>query len=487
MKHNNSIIFTTDLRNIKDSSEAWRVGVELFNATHDNKYNVLDKAALFEFLNMAADLQDENGYIVLFKDEYMPHDARVDIIYKPTYAVTYIAIYTYCCYCNDFDERLKTFIKKLLNLMTDIKGHGFEAADTVLETMEIFSRDYVKRIIDECPKMSASLKEMINKYLVEFKAALTSGEKITHGFDSTPKNSRIQQVVSYWDGKTKPVFVYGTLLKGERANHLLADADYCGKFALQNCAMFNLGSFPGLKRRKGEQIIGEVYFVSEETLDALDKYEGEGTLYNRTMAQAVNPSLTVVCYCYLYRGEVDESDIMVKPWNAKKNDYVWYAAYGSNISEERFNYYIKGGMCSSNGVPYNGCSDKSDWLETKTQKFKGRMYFGNESQSWGGKGVAFYDKNGDIEVQMKLYKITRGQLDDIRLQEGPSDMWYGNMVFLGLDDDGTEIYTLTSKERHLHNEPSAEYFALIKNALQKHCGYDAKSALLYLESCKIEL
>ena len=480
-------IYTTDLRNIKDSSEAWRAGRELFYTTLDRRYNVLDKELLFKFLNMAIDLQDENGNIVLFKDEYMPGDARADIIYKPTYATAVVAIFTYHYHKSEFTDSMMTFFKKLISTFDSIKGHGFDAADTVLETMEMLSNDIVKSFIENNPELGTTLSKTINHYLVEFKKALSSGEKITHGFNSTPQNPRLQKIVSFWDGKDKPVFVYGTLLKGQKAHHLLEGADYCGKFALQNCAMFNLGSFPGLKRRKGEQIIGEVYFVTEETLERLDKYEGEGTLYNRTMAQAVNPALTVVCYTYLYRGEVDDDDIMVEPWNSDKNDYVWYAGYGSNLSEERFNYYIKGGICNSNGIRYNGCSDKSDWLETKTQKFKGRMYFGNESRSWGGKGVAFYDKYGDGEVQMKLYKITRGQLSDIRLQEGSSDIWYGRKVFLGFDTDGTEIYTLTSKDPVPQNEPAPEYLELIEKALKKYCGYDSKFAKSYIESCKIGL
>lgn len=121
--------------------------------------------------------------------------------------------------------------------------------------------------------------------------------------------------------------------------------------------------------------------MDEEIQSRLDKYEGEGTLYNRTMAQAVNPALTEVCYTYLYRG----------------------------------------------------------------------------------------------------------QFNDIRLQEGPSDIWYGRKVFLGFDNDGCEIYTLTSKELRIQNEPAPEYLELIEKALKKYCGYDAKSVKSYIESCKMGL
>lgn len=99
-------------------------------------------------------------------------------------------------------------------------------------------------------------------------------------------------------------------------------------------------------------------------------------------------------------------------------------------------------------------------------------------------GVAFYDKDGDGYVQMKLYKITRGQLNDIRMQEGAGDSWYGRRVFLGFDNDGVEIYTLTSKDIRPQNEPSAEYLELIKKALTKECGYTKNNALSYIKDCK---
>ena len=63
----NANIYTTDLTNIEKSNDAWRMGRELFYTTLNNQFALLDKEILFKFLNQAAKLQDENGYIVLFK------------------------------------------------------------------------------------------------------------------------------------------------------------------------------------------------------------------------------------------------------------------------------------------------------------------------------------------------------------------------------------------------------------------------------------
>lgn len=476
----NQNVYTNDLRAIKDPDTAWSLGEELFCATYKNEYAVLDKELIFSFLKKTAECQDENGNIVLYKEEYMPSDTRVGVIYKPTYATTVVAIYAFNYYESDFNESLMTFFKKLLNAFDGIKGHGFDAADTICETMEMLSVNYVKTFLNKYPEISRALNSTIENFVKEFRNVLSRGDDVFHGFGNTPVNARLQKIVSFWDGKDTPVFVYGTLRKGESAHHLLADSDYCGVFALENCAMFDLGNFPGIKRRTGEHVIGEVYFTNKETLEKLDAYEGEGTLYKRNLAQAVNNSAKIVCNVYFYRGEVDECDLMREPWNSKKDEYVWYAGYGSNLSEERFSCYIKGGICSNNGVRYNGCLDKSDWVDTKTKNFKGRMYFGNTSRSWGGKGVAFYDEKSEGTVHMKMYKITREQLEDIQIQEGASENWYGRRVFLGFDKDGCEIYTLTSENLRPENAPAPEYLEIIKKSLKKEFNFTEKYILSYI-------
>lgn len=482
----NPTIYTTDLRNIKEPENAWRAGIDLFRATWNGNYITLDKELLFKFLKMAKDLQDENGNIALFKDEAMPGDARIDIIYKPTYATAVVAIYAFKYYEADFDESMMSFFKKLINAFDGIKGHGFEAAETVCETMEMLRNVWVKRFIKKYPELSESLNKTIERYLKEFKSALASGENITHGFDDTPVNVRLQKIVSFWEDKTESLFVYGTLLKGERAHHLLDDSDFCGRFVLKDCSMYNLGNFPGVKRNNGGYVVGEVYFVSKETLEKIDQYESEGSLYNRTMVKAINGDVEEICYSYFYCGEVDEDSIIYGPWNVKGTDYVWYAGYGSNLSEERFKCYIKGGICNSNGIRYNGCSDKSDWVATKTAKYKGKMYFGNQSRSWCGKGVAFFDETAEGTVHMKLYKITREQLNDVQFQEGHSTIWYGRKVFLGFDDDGCEIYTLTSENIRPETEPAPEYLEIIEKSLKKEFNFTQKYISSYIKSCKID-
>ena len=74
----------------------------------------------------------------------------------------------------------------------------------------------------------------------------------------------------------RPVFVYGTLMRGQRASHMLCGAVYGGKAQLKDYAMYHLGRYPGIVACPGETVFGELYYVSEAMLAQMDEYEEEG-------------------------------------------------------------------------------------------------------------------------------------------------------------------------------------------------------------------
>lgn len=98
--------------------------------------------------------------------------------------------------------------------------------------------------------------------------------------------------------KDEFVFVYGTLLSGERASlregRLRYDADYIGPDEI-NGKLYYLGTYPGLKlincndfQSNQPRVVGEVYLLKNSAIGAvLDAYEGyhleapEKGLYNR--------------------------------------------------------------------------------------------------------------------------------------------------------------------------------------------------------------
>ena len=76
----------------------------------------------------------------------------------------------------------------------------------------------------------------------------------------------------------RPAFVYGTLMKGQRAEHLLADATYVGRCQLHDFAMYNLGRYPGIQPCAGEVVYGELYLIQDQMVKMLDEYEEEPSM-----------------------------------------------------------------------------------------------------------------------------------------------------------------------------------------------------------------
>ena len=114
------------------------------------------------------------------------------------------------------------------------------------------------------------------------------------------------------------IFVYGTLMRGERANSYLSAAKYVGEFRLKDYALYNLGWFPGIRPMSGSCVYGEVYEVSQKMLREMDRYEGEGYLYHRTEVVVDNGSEEVNALAYVYAKEIFGDVIEGGNWKTRK-------------------------------------------------------------------------------------------------------------------------------------------------------------------------
>lgn len=121
-------------------------------------------------------------------------------------------------------------------------------------------------------------------------------------------------------GNSHPVFVYGTLMRGQRANHLMSGSDFAGCFCLKDYAMYHLGSYPGIVPCAGESVMGELYFVSEEMIAQMDRYEREGDLYLRRSVTLTAGENTHTAEVYVYNRDVSGFEKMRKAWNASDED-----------------------------------------------------------------------------------------------------------------------------------------------------------------------
>ncbi len=113
------------------------------------------------------------------------------------------------------------------------------------------------------------------------------------------------------------VFVYGTLMKGQRAHAYLSEAECIGEYRLPGYAMYDLGWYPGIVPDPGRTVYGEVYRVSGRMLREMDRYEGEGSLYHRVRATAENGSGTVSVFVYVYAKETGSGFIPDGKWTGR--------------------------------------------------------------------------------------------------------------------------------------------------------------------------
>ncbi|MDQ0206082.1 hypothetical protein [Alkalicoccobacillus murimartini] len=134
---------------------------------------------------------------------------------------------------------------------------------------------------------------------------------------------------------------------------------------------------------------------------------------------------------------------------------VWYVSYGSNLMEERFHCYIKGGVPIGSKQAERGCRDATLPRDNRGCTLPYPLYFAKDESKWGKGGVAFIGHDQDTREQTiaRQYLITFEQFVDVVEQENQADAsglsfdeliekgsvtlddgWYGRVVYLGMDE-----------------------------------------------------
>ena len=269
------------------------------------------------------------------------------------------------------------------------------------------------------------------------------------------------------DNKIMRLFVYGTLMKGN-SNHeeFLSDARFAGYFTADGFQLYDFGNYPLIIQNEIDKIRGEMYIVDSKTLDKLDISEAKGNLFTRKLIQVINDNDEVQeAYVYVYNKDVTKT-VKVSSDNqpreaVRRNDFVWYASYGSNLVYERFIIYIKGGTCKFNGVTYEGCRNKLLPKDNRPVTIPYKMYYGNESSSWGNGGVSFLDIKSKGQSLGRMFLITGEQFEDITRQKGLEADWYNQSLSLG-EYNGVEIVTITNKDTRPYHNPSDKYLDVLR-------------------------
>lgn len=184
---------------------------------------------------------------------------------------------------------------------------------------------------------------------------------------------------------------------------------------------------------------------------------------------------------------------------------VWYVAYGSNLSAERFSCYLRGGQPPGAAFTYPGARDHTPPRASKAVWLPGCVYFATESQVWGG-GRALYDPNIPGKAAARSYLITTQQFSDVAAQEmyrepgAELDLTelatlgriqvgegrYETLIYVGHDGQ-IPMVTFTAPwgigDVPLLS-PSHAYLRMLGQGLQESHGWDAQRVGEYLASLR---
>ena len=120
------------------------------------------------------------------------------------------------------------------------------------------------------------------------------------------------------NGMSCNVFVYGTLMRGERAHSYLKGAVFMGEYLLRDHEMYDLGRYPAIAPADGGVVYGEVYGITPDMLVEMDSYEGEGFLYNRKTVNVENEGGRLEAFVYVYARELYGKKIEGGRWKERR-------------------------------------------------------------------------------------------------------------------------------------------------------------------------
>jgi len=499
--------------------DIWKQEVLQMLSAGDSRQSSIDST----WIDSLLPLQDDDGLWRLdISNEIPPADARVDMWYWPTYMATAILMQDFLTSSRQAKPmdpaRAESLHKGLQAASTrKLSGHGFGAESDRVDALNLYMTaglvEFMIKHRDYAPEFCAMIDDVLGK----LRLRLACGHVIDDfNFDFTEKWTAVlqrfkrlsgedTQMNSIQDKSINQLFVYGSLMQGRSAHKRLLAQPGCklmGEAVLPGYRLCDLGFYPAILAATANSqtaetgpalVVGELYSVEAAAWPDLDRYEGEGSLYDRRLVDVRLSGQVVRAWTYVYRMAIEASLEVApgqQPWKAEKghrlmNRYVWYAAYGSNCLKERFMTYIEGGRFRDSSKEYAGCRDRSHPLADCPYTIDLAMYFGNWSPRWQG-GVCFLDLEKPGKTMGRVYLITLEQLFDIQKQEGNSTDWYHILQELG-NFGGIRVLTLSNSKRRPAHPPTREYLQIVREGLAETYGIDFNDAKIgdYLASCSV--
>lgn len=218
-------------------------------------------------------------------------------------------------------------------------------------------------------------------------------------------------------------------------------------------------------------------FAEGDTMRFIENYSEVNEKFSKKLLEAITHLETEICTgkvknawtgedMYSKRG--NEILAIIQKSYAEETEYVWYACYGSNISKTRFMKYI------------NNCSDTTPPVEDRPFFFPHSIYFAKHTEWWKG-AKAFLDDTTEGNTYGRIYKVTREQYEQIKVQEG-SD--YTKKLELGMIES-LPVYSFTDTQKNTDVKmPSEDYYnEILKGLKECYAGIlDDKKIVEYLNS-----
>ena len=188
-----------------------------------------------------------------------------------------------------------------------------------------------------------------------------------------------------------------------------------------------------------------------------------------------------------------------------QQNYVWYASYGSNVNQERFLCYIKGGKPAGSDTVEIGCRDKQLPKDSQPVSIPFPLYFSGYSKKWGG-APAFigHEQDEGHHTLGRMYLVAEEQFIDVVRQENrkpqlfinldkviqqqsvtiDQNSSYGRIVYLGENGD-YPIFTFTSNQdisECVASKPSASYLSTIVKGIKQAYQLDYQTIARYFQN-----
>lgn len=159
-------------------------------------------------------------------------------------------------------------------------------------------------------------------------------------------------------------------------------------------------------------------------------------------------------------------------------DLVWYAAYGSNLSRNRFLRYLTGGRAEGSTFAEAGAPDPSHPRSDRPAVLHHQLAFAGRSHRWGGATAHLaVDRNPSARTLARFYLVTREQLESIRAQEGA----VYDLIACHPPVDGREVLAVTVADPGPPGAPPPAYVDTMVRGLMESWHLDEDAARRYVD------